>query len=122
MLDGANVPAWKHLSNGVQFFTLWTLQWIDGFTIEKQRMSDDNLEHIKPPASKESATDAAPTSGNGKSRPLFGRLNQDLKDALNSWETLSEEMGTKLSPEEEQLQEVKRLLSDLKSKLSEFED
>lgn len=85
-------------------------------------MSDDNLERIKPQTNTESAPDAAPQSGAGKSRPLFGRLNQDLKDALNSWETLSEEMSHKLSPEEEQLQEVKRLLSDLKSKLSEFED
>lgn len=86
-------------------------------------MSDDNIERPTPsPETDESSSATAPQGRAGKARPLFGRLNQDLKDALNSWETLSEEMSHKLSPEEEQLQEVKRLLSDLKSKLSEFED
>lgn len=88
-------------------------------------MSDDNLEKIRPtavPKNNETSATPAATAGGVKSRPTFGRLNQDLKDALNSWETLSEEMTQKVSPEEEQLREVKRLLSELKSKLNEFED
>lgn len=55
-------------------------------------------------------------------RSLFGNLNSDLKQALDTWETLTEEMTNKLSPEEEQLHEVKRLLGELKSKLKEFGD
>ncbi len=88
-------------------------------------MSDDNLEKIRPSAApKNNETSSSPNTnvGSAKARPTFGRLNQDLKDALNSWETLSEEMTQKVSPEEEQLREVKRLLSELKSKLNEFED
>lgn len=55
-------------------------------------------------------------------KPLFGNLNQDLSHALNTWETLTEQMTNKISPEEEQLLEVKRLLGELKSKLSEFSE
>ncbi|KYG62483.1 hypothetical protein AZI86_16760 [Bdellovibrio bacteriovorus] len=89
-------------------------------------MSDDSITKGPSPFKKdESSLASAPQGGGGatkKSRPLFGRLNQDLQDALSTWDTLTEEMSTKLSPEEEQLQEVKRLLSELKSKLNEFED
>ncbi|WP_347358409.1 hypothetical protein [Bdellovibrio sp.] len=55
-------------------------------------------------------------------KSLFGNLNSDLKQALNTWETLTEEMTNKVSPDEEQLHEVKRLLGELKSKLNEFND
>lgn len=55
-------------------------------------------------------------------RPLFGHLNSDLQNALNTWENLTEQMADKVSPEEEQLQEVKRLLGELKSKLQDFND
>lgn len=56
-------------------------------------------------------------------KSLFGNLNlnQDLKQALNSWDSLGEEVQHKLSPAEEQLQEVKKLLNELKTKLHEFE-
>lgn len=59
-------------------------------------------------------------------KPLFENLNlnQDLKHALNSWDTISETGNTKVtnkrSPGEEQLQEMKKLLGELKSKLNEF--
>lgn len=92
----------------------------------QRRMSDDSIEKGPLPLKNDERSLAtAPQGGGGgnkKSRPLFGRLNQDLQDALNTWDILSEEMSAKLSPEEEQLQEVKRLLSELKSKLKEFED
>lgn len=53
---------------------------------------------------------------------LFNHINTDLKSALDTWEVLSENMATKVSPEEEQLHEVKRLLLDLKNKISQFEN
>lgn len=100
---------------------------LEGFEVlakRKQRMSDGSIEKQGPAPlnNDESTLASAPQGGGSKSRPLFGRLNQDLKQALNTWETLTEEMSQKLSPEEEQLREVKRLLSELKSKLNEFED
>lgn len=56
-------------------------------------------------------------------KSLLGNLNlnQDLKHALNTWDSLAEEVHHKLSPAEEQIQEVKKLLSELKTKLNEFE-
>lgn len=63
----------------------------------------------------------APSPGGGK-RSLFGHLNSDLQNALSTWDTLTEQMANKISPEEEQLGEVKRLLGELKSKLQEFND
>lgn len=58
----------------------------------------------------------------GAKRPALRRLNSELKQALDSWETLSEEVENKLSPEEEQLREVKRLLGELKDKLKQFSE
>lgn len=57
-----------------------------------------------------------------KKSSSFGLLNKDLKAALNNWEVLTEEMSQKISPEEEQLKDVKRLLIELKAKLAEFGD
>lgn len=51
---------------------------------------------------------------------LFGDLNADLKNALDSWDTLTEQVSDKLPPDQEQLLEVKRLLGELKSQLDEF--
>lgn len=72
------------------------------------------------------AVEASPSSPDGREvsprKSLFGNLNTDLKQALNSWETLTEEMTNKISPDEEQLLEVKRLLSELKSKLNQFDE
>lgn len=79
-------------------------------------MSDDILEKqpdTKGPSGKESSKDSS-------RRSLFGNLNSDLKSALDTWDVLTEQMAHKVSPEEEQLQEVKKLLSELKSKLAEF--
>ena len=74
-------------------------------------MSDDNLEREQPQETKEPSA----------KKKLFGHLNSDLQNALNTWETLTEEMAHKISPEEEQLLEVKRLLGELKNKLKEWE-
>lgn len=60
------------------------------------------------------------TPGKLGKKSVFGNINSDLKSALDTWEHLTEKMTTKVSPEELQLTEVKRLLQDLKSKLNEF--
>lgn len=83
-------------------------------------MSDDNLEK-QPNASNASSAPAEKKEPMAK-KSIFGNLNHDLKNALDTWETLTEEMTNKVSPEEEQLQEVKKLLGELKSKLKEFGD
>ncbi|RYE31299.1 MAG: hypothetical protein EOP48_31540 [Sphingobacteriales bacterium] len=49
-------------------------------------------------------------------------INKDLKDALETWTVLTEDLTNKLSPEEKQLQEIKTLLSTLKDKLRDFND
>ncbi|GEM_PF-2033047 len=80
-------------------------------------MSDGTLERQHNPP-----LDSAPSAEKKESlrKSVFGNLNKDLKQALETWDALTEEMSNKLSPEEEQLQEVKRLLGELKSKLQEF--
>ncbi|KHD87650.1 MAG: hypothetical protein OM95_13215 [Bdellovibrio sp. ArHS] len=86
-------------------------------------MSDDVLEKqsntpLEGPGPSENSD--KPASSARKS--LFGNLNKDLTQALNTWDNLTEQMSNRVSPEEEQLQEVKRLLGELKSKLNEFSE
>lgn len=81
-------------------------------------MSDSILE--KQPETLAPSAKESPKEGSRKS--LFGNLNSDLKQALDTWEVLTEQMATKISPEEEQLHEVKKLLGELKSKLAAFEE
>ncbi len=86
-------------------------------------MSDDILDPQLPERHNQSKDSSASTEKKESSRKsLFGNLNQDLKQALDTWDTLTEEMSHKVSPEEEQLQEVKRLLGELKAKLNEFSE
>lgn len=89
-------------------------------------MSEKNLEQN----SKQSQdSSAAAEKKESQRKSLFGNLNlnQDLKKALNSWDDLSEQVvnseqiQNKVSPNEERLHEVKKLLGELKNKLSEFE-
>lgn len=51
---------------------------------------------------------------------IWDDLHNNLTQALGRWEHLSQEADRKVSPEEAQLQEVKRLLDELKNKLREF--
>ena len=60
------------------------------------------------------------TADKTKKKSLFGNLNSDLRSALDTWEVLTEQAVTKVSPDEAQLKEVKKLLGELKSKLAEF--
>lgn len=87
-------------------------------------MSDDTLEKLRPtPASTtETAAPTAPAPQGMGRKALFGNLNSDLKQALNTWDVLTETMADKVSPDQEQLREVKKLLGDLKAKLAQFED
>ena len=55
-------------------------------------------------------------------RRSWADLNQNLKQALHTWEVLNEQMEDKESPEETQLREVKRLLGELKDKLKQFSE
>ena len=86
-------------------------------------MNPEKSADKKANAPSESKSDsAAPAAEKPSRKPLFGSLNKDLKDALDTWDTLTEQMDQKMSPEEEQLREVKRLLGELKSKLSQFDE
>lgn len=90
-------------------------------------MSDNNKD-LTPAKSVEATVKSgeekkeAQASSSTSKRSIFGHLNSDLQNALNTWEDLTEQMAEKVSPEEEQLQEVKRLLVELKSKLQQFND
>jgi len=55
-------------------------------------------------------------------KPSWDHINSDLKSALDTWEDLTDKMANKLSPEEEQLQEIKSILGSLKDKLKAFEE
>lgn len=53
-------------------------------------------------------------------KPSWTKVDSDLKAALGSWQVLTEQMADRISPDEEQLKEVKRLLGELKDKLKDF--
>lgn len=56
------------------------------------------------------------------SKPSWDHINNDLKSALDTWAELTDKLSHKLSPEEEQLREIKSILGTLKEKLKEFND
>lgn len=56
-------------------------------------------------------------SSNGNARWSF--IQSDLQDALNTWSDL-EKTDLGLSPEEEHLQKIKSIISQLKEKLEQF--
>ncbi|QLY26647.1 hypothetical protein [Bdellovibrio sp. KM01] len=87
-------------------------------------MSNDIIETARTTranTTEKEATTASTAKETGK-KSLFGNLNADLKQALDTWDVITETMTNKVSPEQEQLQEVKKLLGDLKAKLAQFED
>jgi len=55
-------------------------------------------------------------------KPSWAHINSDLKNALDTWTELTDKMANKLSPEEEQLREIKSILGSLKDKLKEFDE
>ena len=71
-------------------------------------------------ADKTASTGATSDAAAGK--PSWDHINSDLKSALDTWEELTDKMANKLSPEEEQLREIKSILGSLKDKLKAFEE
>lgn len=57
-----------------------------------------------------------------ENKPSWDHINTDLKGALDTWDELTDKMANKISPEEEQLREIKTILGTLKDKLKAFED
>jgi ElaB/YqjD/DUF883 family membrane-anchored ribosome-binding protein len=57
-----------------------------------------------------------------ETKPSWDHINSDLKSALDTWTDLTGKLANKLSPEEEQLREIKNILGTLKDKLKEFSD
>jgi hypothetical protein len=55
-------------------------------------------------------------------KPSWDHINSDLKSALDTWSELTDKMANKLSPEEEQLREIKSILGSLKDKLKAFDE
>jgi chromosome segregation ATPase len=52
----------------------------------------------------------------------WNHINSELKNALDTWTDLTERLEHEISPEEKQLQEIKTILSTLKTKLKEFNE
>jgi hypothetical protein len=85
-------------------------------------MTDDSLDNNK------QQTPDSPQNGEKKDsskKSLMGSLNPELKQALSSalgsWDTLSEQVVHKKSPEQERLSELKQILGELKLKIDQFD-
>lgn len=63
-----------------------------------------------------------PSDSSTAAKPSWDHINSDLKSALDTWTELTGKMANKLSPEEEQLREIKSILGSLKDKLKEFDE
>jgi hypothetical protein len=55
-------------------------------------------------------------------KETWQQIQQDLRSALDSWTEMTQRPKAKKSPEEQQLEDMKRLLANLKSKIREFEE
>ena len=55
-----------------------------------------------------------------ENKHAWEHINTDLKSALDTWSELTDKLANKVSPEEEQLREIKGILGALKDKLKEF--
>jgi hypothetical protein len=84
----------------------------------KQEPKDDLKEEFKEELKEELKADSQKQPA-GRS---WDHIESDLKEALNTWSDLTEELADKMSPEEAQLQEIKSLLGTLRDKLKEFSD
>ena len=87
---------------------------------ENLEKSPKHPEHDLADSGKAAEKPAGLTSKSCPERRSWADLNQNLKQALHTWEVLNEQMEDKESPEETQLREVKRLLGELKDKLKQF--
>lgn len=48
-------------------------------------------------------------------------IQEDLKSALDSWTDLSQKVTKRKTPEQQQMEEIRRLLGDLQSKIRDFD-
>lgn len=71
---------------------------------------------------KQNKADKSAVSESAAGKPSWDHINTDLKSALDTWTELTDKMANKLSPEEEQLREIKSILGSLKDKLKAFEE
>jgi hypothetical protein len=88
-------------------------------------INENHLEKTSPHADREQSLSDNAAAKPAEPRPerkSWADLNQNLKQALHTWEVLNEQMEDKVSPEEIQLREVKRLLGELKDKLKQFSE
>jgi len=56
-----------------------------------------------------------------EAKPSWSHINNELSQALNVWDDLTKDLANKLSPEQEQVEKMKRLLGELKEKIEQFE-
>lgn len=71
---------------------------------------------------KQNKADKSAPADPAAGKPSWDHINTDLKSALDTWTELTDKMAHKLSPEEEQLREIKSILGSLKDKLKAFEE
>lgn len=74
------------------------------------------------PAGPQTAQNSQTESKQTETKPSWDHINSDLKSALDTWDILTDQLANKVSPEEEQLREIKNILGTLKDKLKEFND
>ncbi len=88
-------------------------------TIEKSKASSHVLIQNNLPQHKLGAQDSAPKPTTSNQKEKWSFLKSDLTSALNYWTELEKKAPQK-TPEEEQLEKVRSLISNLKERLAEF--
>lgn len=95
----------------------------------EQRMSDGNNGNEANLERQQNANPDSPTTSEKREparKSAKGRLNPDLKNALSqalgSWNTVTKEVKNKRPPDQEHLEDVKKLLVELKSKINQFDE
>lgn len=59
---------------------------------------------------------------NDEKKKHWKSIQEDLKSALDSWTDLSQKARVRKSPEQQQMEEIRRLLGDLQSKIRSFDE
>lgn len=90
---------------------------------DENRDGEPQSEKVEPKARK--SADASSRLGGGRhagggKKEKWKSMHNHLDKALNQWNDISEQMKGELSPDQKQLQEVKSLLQQLKTKLDQF--
>lgn len=57
-----------------------------------------------------------------KQKPLWKNLHLDLEAALTNWDELTQSEAGKKAPDEKQIEEIRHLLKELKTKLQDFDN